>query len=362
MDGTMIIVVGAGPAGLALAYELQRRRLPYQVLERDVVGSAWRHHYDRLHLHTLKGVSGLPGLPMPASYPDFPSRDEVFAYLNGYAEHFKLNIATGVDVERADWDGTRWSLRTSQGTMEATTLMVATGIWSTPYSPVFPGQERFRGTITHAKEYRNPQPFAGKRVLVIGAGNSGTEMAVDVSEAGLTTAIAIRGGVVFAPYPQSAPLMQATSWLMRDIIPRSTGNVLASLVYRDFSHLGIYQPAGPLIDAYPVVGYELPDAVAAGKVAVYGAIERFEEEQVVFADGRTYACDAVILATGYRPSVQFVAHELALDENYDMLLDRHWRSVNNRHLFCVGFWYPPNEGWLQALGRVVQAAMRGLPG
>jgi len=356
----MILVVGAGPAGLAVAYYLQQRRLPYQVLEHHTVGYAWRNHYDRLHLHTLKQVSHLPGLPMPADYPAFPSATQFQSYLERYARRLRLNIVCGVDVTRADWTGERWQLETSQGAQSGTTLIVATGIWSTPYRPKFICEETFNGTMMHARDYHNPEPFQGQRVLVVGAGNSGTEIAVDLSEHGVATSIAIRSGTTFIPHPRHAPAVQAAAWFLRTA-PRPAGEWLLRRARRDFRPIGIQPPDGPLLEAYPVVGYSLPDAVTAGKITLYGGIARFLPDGVQFADGQAASFDTVILATGYRPSLQFVAHELDFDTQGWPRVDRYWRSRRNPQLICVGFRYPATEGWLQAIGRVARTAVRGIP-
>ena len=190
----MVIVVGAGPAGLAVAYELQRRGVPYRVLERSRIGEAWRNHYDRLHLHTLKQLSALPGLPMPHSYPRFASAAQFRTYLEAYAQQLQLDVTCGVDVERATPNADGWQIETSQGQVNGDVLVAASGIWSTPHMPQIRGMEEFGGTIIHSREYRNATPFRHKRVLVVGAGNSGSEIAVDLHENGALASIAIRDG------------------------------------------------------------------------------------------------------------------------------------------------------------------------
>lgn len=355
----MILIVGAGPAGLAVAYYLHQRGWPYQILERHTVGSTWRNHYDRLHLHTLKQVSHLPGMPMPAHYPAFPSAEQFRVYLEEYARRFCLNIRSGVEVQHADWTAAGWRLTTSQGPLLCTNLVVATGIWSTPYCPQFTGEGTFGGTIIHSRDYRNPAPFRGQRVLVVGAGNSGAEIAVDLREHGVATSIAIRSGTTFVPYPRSATTMRAAAWLLRNG-PRVAGEWWLRWVRRDFSRIGIPAPEGWLLDAYPVVGYSLPAAVTTKSINVYSGVTGFVPGGVTFADGRAAPFDAVILATGYRPTVQFVAHELDCDARGWPLVDRFWRSRRNPHLSCVGFWYPATEGWLQSIGRVARAAVRGI--
>lgn len=355
----MVIVVGAGPAGLAVAYELQRRGLPYQVLERATIGYAWQQHYDRLHLHTLKQLSALPGLPMPQSYPAFPSAAQFQRYLQEYARHFQLAIRCGVEVHAARWQADGWQIQTSAGDLTAELLVVATGIWSTPYQPLLAGRAQFGGTIMHSSQYRNPAPFAGQRVLVVGVGNSGSEIAVDLAEQGVTTGIAIRGGATFVPYPRAATPLRLWAGLLR-YLPRPAGERLLRRFRRDFSAIGIPAPAKPLLDAYPVVGYRLPDAIAAGRIRRYAGLAGLIQGGAQFDDGQSAPFDSVILATGYRPTVQFVAGAVALDPAGRPQVDQHWRSLRQPKLVCVGFHYPATEGWLQAIGRVAREAVAGM--
>lgn len=352
----MIVIVGAGPAGLAMAAELARRSLPHRVIERGRVGEAWHHHYDRLRLHTLKQVSALPGLPMPPNYPDFSSRAQFLAYLQQYARHFALPIEEGIELRRADFEEGRWLLTTSGGMLNASVLVMATGIWSAPVRPRLPGEEQFAGRILHSRDYRNPQPFRGQRVLVVGAGNSGAEIAVDLAEHGVETGIVVRSGVAFVPRPRSATAMRLAAWGLRTLPAPLAGRLLRR---RDFRHLGLPLPPGSPLAHYPVVGYELPQAVAAGRVAVYPELARLEASVAYFCDGRSASFDAIILATGYRPALDPVAHLVDRDANGRPLVDHHWRSRTNPRLVCIGYAYPTTEGWLQALERVVRAAADG---
>lgn len=141
----MIVIIGAGPAGLAMARELHRRDLPYRVLERQAVGNSWLHHYERLHLHIPKQVSSLPDQSMPTTYPQYPSALQFRHYLARYAEEQRLAIETGVEVCHAAYEGNRWRLATNQGSVEADMLVVATGIWSTPIARTSSGKRRSAG-------------------------------------------------------------------------------------------------------------------------------------------------------------------------------------------------------------------------
>lgn len=354
----MIVMVGAGPAGLAIAYELQQRNVPFQVVEQGQVGESWRHHYDRLRLHTLKAVSGLPGLPMPAAYPRFPSGAEVHAYFQAYAHHFGFPIQSGVRVTAAQPQGEGWRLETSSGEIRADILVLTTGIWHQPYVPAFAGMDAFQGQWLHSSRYRNAEPFREQRVLVVGVGNSGSEIAVDLMENGVETAIAIRSGATFVPYPTSALAVQVAAWSVRHAPPALAEGLLRR-IRRDYGVIGIPLPRKSLLDSYPVVGYDLPEAVAGGAITRYGGVHRFTPNGVV-VDGGEIEVDSVILATGYRPALRFETTGVVVDGAGRPRVDRGWRSVAHPRLFCVGYHYPANEGWLQAIGRVAKAAAAGI--
>ena len=245
---------------------------------------------------------------------------------------------------------------TNQGRFECETLIVATGIWSTPYCATFDGQETFNGLIIHANDYKNAEPFFGKRVLVVGAGNSGTEMAVELSEHGIEAGIVIRSGTTFTPYPTSAPVVRGAAWFFRTF-PRAITEPIMNNIRRDFSHLDITYPNKPLLDAYPVVGYELPEAVERGDLSVYGAISHLSGDEVYFKDGQKIPFHVMILATGYRPTIPFISDSLELNQKGQPTL-HNGRSTINPTLFCVGFEYPSTEGFLQSIGRFAKMVVK----
>ena len=194
------IVIGAGPAGLSCAVTLRAAGMSATLLEKaDSVGAVWRRHYDRLHLHTDRNHSGLPHMPMPRDYPVYPSRAQVVDYLESYAARFDIAPVFGTEVTAIRRDDAQWLVETSRGAFSAPVVVVATGIADAPYRPSWPGIETFRGPIVHSSDYRNPQAFAGKRVLVVGFGNSGGEIALDLAEAKVDVAIAVRSPVQIIP-------------------------------------------------------------------------------------------------------------------------------------------------------------------
>jgi putative flavoprotein involved in K+ transport len=172
LEAHQAIVIGAGPAGLAAAASLQRERIETVVLEQASIGSSWRNHYDRLHLHTVRWLSGLPGVPIDRREGRWVSRDGVVRYLERYARHHDLNIRTDFEVERVIRHDGGWLLRTSQGEMHAHHLVLATGFNREPFLPDWPGREGFTGDLLHSAAYRNPSSYRGRDVLVVGTGNS----------------------------------------------------------------------------------------------------------------------------------------------------------------------------------------------
>jgi cation diffusion facilitator CzcD-associated flavoprotein CzcO len=307
------IIVGAGPAGLACAATMRAAGLSVAVLERaDSVGSAWRRHYDRLHLHTDRNHSGLPGMPMPPNYPTYPSRAEVVAYLENYAARFEIRPVFHTEVSRISRAGEQWRAETSQGAFTAPVIVVATGMANAPYRPSWPGLDGYRGTIVHSSDYRNPAPYAGKRVLVVGFGNSGGEIALDLAEAGVDVALAVRGPVQIIPRDLLGfPIL---SWailyrrLPARLVDRMNAGVLR-LALGDIEKLGLKRAAkGPreMVERdgrVPLIDVGTLGRIRDGTIKLRGGLSRLTADGVVFADATEEAFDAVILATGFRPDL-----------------------------------------------------------
>jgi cation diffusion facilitator CzcD-associated flavoprotein CzcO len=197
MVGTVeTLIVGASAAGLATAAELRMRGRKFEIVEgEDHVAASWRRHYDRLHLHTPKGFSALPGLPMPKSWPRYPARDQVVEYLERYQEHFDLAPHFGETVHRVERvDGT-WETTTSEPTWRSANVVIATGRARVPVRPSWPDMDQYRGEILHSSEYRNGVPWRARPVLVVGFGNSACEQALDLVENGAEVHLAARSPV-----------------------------------------------------------------------------------------------------------------------------------------------------------------------
>ncbi|GAA4808632.1 NAD(P)/FAD-dependent oxidoreductase [Streptomyces ziwulingensis] len=359
-----VYVVGGGPGGLAVAYALRARGLRAVVLERsDQVGASWRRHYDRLRLHTTRRLSALPGLPMPRRFGRWPSRDDVVRYLEKYAEHHRLEVVTGVEVHRVERapDGAGWLLHASGGReLTGAAVVVATGYNHTPRLPRWPGRDTYTGEFLHAGAYRAAGPYAGRDVLVVGVGNTGAEIAVDLADGGASR---VRLSVRTAPHllrrSTAGWPAQYTGVLVRRL-PVALVDRLARPVARlsvpDLSAHGLPRPGTGLYSrvrqgSIPVQDAGLIDAVRGGRVEVVAAVDGFEDGRVVLADGERVAPDAVIAATGYvRGLENLVGHLDVLDASGRPVV-RGGRSPKNAPgLYFTGF-TNPISGMLRELAR-----------
>src|SRR5215469_5115123 len=182
-ERTDVAVIGAGPAGLAVGACLRKAGVNFIILEGgEKVASSWHRHYERLHLHTLKQLSSLPHFPFPADYPRYLPRNLMIAYLDRYAATFDLKPRFGETVRSVRRDKSEWFIEATQSSISASYVVVASGFNAEPVMPSFSGLEKFRGKVIHSAQYINAKPFVGQSVLVIGMGNSGAEIALDLSE------------------------------------------------------------------------------------------------------------------------------------------------------------------------------------
>lgn len=356
-----VVIVGGGPGGLAVSAELKRRGIAHRVLERgDCPGYNWTQLYDSLTLHTGKHLSALPGRPFPRSVPLFPRRDHFVDYLRDYAE--ALPLVTGCDVRRIARTSAGWELETSRGDLAATAVVAATGIIASPRLPVIAGREAYRGQVMHSIEYRRPQGFAGKRVLVVGVGNSAGEIASELAHAGAAVTIAVRSGANVVPRDIAEIPVQYLSLLIRGLPPA----VRAGLA-RGVARLGelrrgppvLPRPAHGPLDAIPLIGFGLVDAIRSGAIDVRGALDRFTPEGMRFADGREGAYDVVVLATGFTAALEPFGTLVRRDaRGFASRIDR-VRSADHPDLYFVGHTYDA-AGGLYNIGRDARAIARHL--
>ncbi|MEW2548946.1 NAD(P)-binding domain-containing protein [Streptomyces sp. NPDC047002] len=333
-----VYVIGAGPGGLAVAAALRSRGIRTVVLEKsDAVGASWRGHYDRLHLHTTRRWSSLPGLRIPRSFGRWVPRDRFVAYLERYARVHDLDVVTGVEVtgieplaaarsEQSDKtdqsdqseqtgqaangpaDGARWLLRGTGGReLRARAVVVATGFNHTPRVPNWPGLDSYTGELLHAGDYREAAPYRDRDVLVVGAGNTGAEIATDLAECG---AARVRLAVRTPPHILRRSTLgwpsQGSGILVRRLpaalVDRAARGVTLKAPGLGRPEKGLATRARE--GAIPVQDVGLVRAVREGRVEPVAAVESFDGDKVVLADGTRITPEAVVAATGYEQGLE----------------------------------------------------------
>jgi cation diffusion facilitator CzcD-associated flavoprotein CzcO len=314
MNTTHTLIIGAGPAGMAIAGRLARLGIPYLLLEKsDRVGHTWHGHYERLCLHTVKEHSNLPHLEFPEHYPTYVPRLELIAYWENYIREMGITPLFGQEVQRIRRVGEQWETTTGTDTFHSKCVVVATGYNRVPYQPVWPGQEQFQGTFIHSKDYRNPTPFTGKKVLLIGMGNTGSELALDLCQHGAFPTISVRSpvniilrDVLGRPAQRTAIMLSklpewAYDFIAKTVQKRTIGNLSAYGL-----QASPYAPSEQLrrFGKVPVIDIGTVDLIKQRKVLIRPDVERFQENGVVFKDGTSENFDAVIACTGYRAQAE----------------------------------------------------------
>jgi len=343
-----VLVVGAGPAGLATARALRARGVDYLQVERhDGVGGLWdidnpgTPMYESAHFISSRTMSGFGGFPMPDDYPDYPSRRQVLTYLQDFAKHYDLlaqiQFGTGVQAIQRQDDGS-WSATFHDGhRANFSAVACASGMLWDPLTPQFPGH--FDGEIRHSVSYRNSDNLRGKRVLVVGAGNSGCDIACDIGRVAEQTYLSVRRGYWFIP----KHVFGIPSDVFADSGPHLPVGLqqrlfagLLRIINGDLTRLGLPKPDHRLFETHPILNTEILHRLQHGDVIAKPDVARLHGSQVEFVDGSAADVDVIITATGYRHSIPY-AQQYFGDAQFpdELYLSTFSRRFHN--LFIMGF-------------------------
>jgi cation diffusion facilitator CzcD-associated flavoprotein CzcO len=325
-----ICVIGAGPCGLtALKNVLQagcRNVVCYE--ESGGIGGNWAYTddphrisvHERSHVISSRRMSSFDDFPMPMDYPDFPSHRQVLAYLTDYARAFQLapHIRLGSHVERCTLDGDgRWTVRViANGTSRAErfdSLLVCSGHHREAFVPAYPGT--FTGKIIHSSTYKRPDPFRGQRVLVVGAGNSAADIAVDVARLASRAELSMREGTYFFPKLMFGQPIDVVYAFWEGKIPapllQSALKLWLRLRIGRWEDYGLQTPTHPPLEKHPTVNCNVLEALRQGLLVARHGIERFDGRTVHFTDGTREEFDTIIFGTGFRTSFPFLSKQVA---------------------------------------------------
>ncbi|KAL3717563.1 hypothetical protein ACJRO7_009061 [Eucalyptus globulus] len=348
-----VVVVGAGPSGLAASACLKTLSIPHVVLEReDCFASLWKKYaYDRLHLHLRKRFCELPHMHFPPDYPEYVPKDQLLRYFDDYVARFGIEPAYGRSVESAVYDegDGRWRVGARDvGSGEVVEyrcrfLVVATGESSDAFIPEVEGIEGFGGKVIHSTRYKNGKEFENSRVLVVGSGNSGMEIALDLANHGARTSIVVRSPV----HVLSRGIANLGLALLKYFSLATVDSLLvllSKLVYGDMSKYGLRRPSeGPFLmktkyGKYPFIDLGTCQKIKSGEIQVLPALKRIEGDVAEFEDGKSYPFDAIVFCTGFKRST----HKWLKGDDYLLNEDgiakpsfpNHWKG--EKGLYCVG--------------------------
>ncbi len=353
-------IIGAGCSGFTMAKRLKEYGIAYDCFEAsDNIGGNWYYQnpnglsscYESLHIDTSKWRLAFEDFPVPEDWPDFPHHSQLFQYFNDYVDHFGLRetISFNTSVERASRrsDGD-WDITLSSGeTRTYQWLLVANGHHWDPRLPSYPGLETFTGHQVHSHHYRDPfspYDFRGKRVLVVGAGNSAMDISSELSQRPIAERLFIsmrRGVWVLPKYMNGQPADKAVlpGWL-----PSKIGRAMARKMIKkqlgNPENYGLPRPDHEPLDAHPSVSGEFLTRVGCGDILAKGALDRFDANTVLFTDGSREEIDAIIWATGYHVSFPFFDDPQLTPEDNQFPLFKRMVKPGYENLFFLALAQP----------------------
>lgn len=351
MEETNTLVIGASVAGLASAGCLTKAKIDYTIIEkRDCVAFPWRNHYERLHLHSNKKLSNLPYKKFDKSIPKYPARQQVVDYLDSYQKEFDIQPIFNTEATLVEKKREKWVVETTNGTFQAKNIIIATGPFGKPRDISFKGMENFKGEITHSFGYKSGQDYKGKKVLVVGFGNSACEIAIDLHEQGASPSLSVRSAVNVLPRDVfGVPILQL-GVLTSKFPPRLVDKLnapLINLLVGDIQKLGLKKlPYGPLEQinkhqSIPLLDIGTLKHIKNGNINVFDGIDYLENNTVHFSDGKSEEFDAIVAAIGYnRGFGDIVKVDQSRFDDLNNKIDQQKYFGKDGLYFC-GFWISP---------------------
>ncbi|MBI1249557.1 SidA/IucD/PvdA family monooxygenase [bacterium] len=382
-DQFPVLVIGTGPSGLVSLKTLLQVGVKSVAVDRNsAIGGNWDIQspfssiYESTHLISSKSMTQFVDFPMPEHYPEYPGHRDVLAYLHFYAERFELDphIRTQTSVVSLKKCESGWEGELASGVNGSTSremfsaIVIANGHHAEPLIPQFPGN--FDGELIHAHDYKQARQLEGKRVLVVGAGNSGCDIAVEAAIHGKSAAISMRRGYHFFPkFIRGRPADLVADRLRRWPIPRWWQKKISRLVV-DWTigrphRYGLPEPDHELFQSHPIINSQLPYYAGHGKLAVFPDVHRLEGNEVEFTDGRRQAFDLIVLATGYHVTFPFIESDLLNTQNGLPKLYLHAFHPHDDTLFVAGMIQPNSGQWpltdlqAQIIARFLKASRDG---
>lgn len=343
------IIIGAGPAGLACAGALCKKGIPFKILEKSKnIAASWVNHYDRLSLHTIKELSQLPHLPFPEEYPEYVPKNLLLDYYQKYCEHFNINPIFNAEVSAIEEEEKEWKISCSNGqTYSSNSIIICTGFNRIPNLPSWNGSETYQGSVIHSKDYRNSAQLAGNSFLVVGMGNSGAEIALDLSLNNKEVDLSVRGPVNIVPRDFLGNPTQKTAKKLA-VLPTFIGDRIGRIV--QFLSMGNLRKHGlrpaKLFPAQqlreygktPVIDLGTVAQIKRGRIKVQPGILKFDAQKVHFTNNITKSYDHIIMATGYHSKVEefapFVKNHLNSHGHPDKLI---LQKKKSKLAYFVGF-------------------------
>jgi hypothetical protein len=359
MQQTCTLIIGASAAGLASASCLQKQGIEYIIIEKAArVATPWRNHYERLHLHTSKGLSNLPYKKFDKDVPRYPAREQVVDYFEDYQKEFNISPVFNTEARSVRKAGDHWITETNKGTFKSKYVIIATGVFGKPKAIHFKGMETFPGRLIHSHRYKTGRDFKGQKVLVVGFGNSACEIAIDLHEQGAKPYMAVRSAINVVPRDLLGIPILSIGILMSKLPPRVADTInapLMRLLYGDLTKLGLKKKKYGVFEqiekdaSIPLLDIGTIKHIREGHIKVYENIDYISDRTIHFIDGKKEDFDAIVAAIGYYPGYTGIIDvDKSRFDDFKLPVAKQ-KYFGKHNLYCCGFRVSPT-GQLREIG------------